>query len=144
MQAYQFRLCLTDVPENRVPFPKPAGYDPARYELLRRYPEKGGDLLESAAGLRAAGLQNADEVLGFHAAPPEFIRSDNGPDFIEQAVQDCIRRRGYKTHYIKPGSPWQDAYSGGFKSWFRDEFPNRGAFTILLEAKVLGKSYQQH
>jgi hypothetical protein len=36
IQAYCFRLCLTDVPENRVPFPKPAGYDPADYELLRR------------------------------------------------------------------------------------------------------------
>ncbi len=34
VQAYNFRMCLTDVPENRVPFPKPAGYDPLRYELL--------------------------------------------------------------------------------------------------------------
>ena len=37
VQAYCFRLCLTDVPENRVPFSQPDGYDPARYELLRRY-----------------------------------------------------------------------------------------------------------
>ncbi len=37
VQAYCFRLCLTDVPENRIPFPRPAGYDPHRYELLRRY-----------------------------------------------------------------------------------------------------------
>jgi lysophospholipase L1-like esterase len=37
VQAYCFRLCLTEVPENRVPFPKPAGYDPAHYELLLRY-----------------------------------------------------------------------------------------------------------
>ena len=37
VQAYNFRMCLTDVPENRVPFPKPAGYDPRRYELLLRY-----------------------------------------------------------------------------------------------------------
>ena len=36
VQAYCFRLCMTDHPENRVPFPKPDGYDPARYELLRR------------------------------------------------------------------------------------------------------------
>jgi hypothetical protein len=36
VQAYCFRLCLTDHPGNRVPFPKPEGYDPARYELLRR------------------------------------------------------------------------------------------------------------
>ncbi len=36
VQAYCFRLCLTDKPENRVPFSKPDGYDPGQYELLRR------------------------------------------------------------------------------------------------------------
>jgi hypothetical protein len=41
VQAYNFRLCLTDVPENQVPFPKPANYDPLRYELLLRYLEAG-------------------------------------------------------------------------------------------------------
>ncbi len=37
VQAYCFRTCMTDVPENRVPFPKPEGYDPLRYEILLRY-----------------------------------------------------------------------------------------------------------
>jgi len=36
VQAYNFRMCLTRVPENRVAFPKPAGYDAAQYELLLR------------------------------------------------------------------------------------------------------------
>ena len=36
LQAYTFRMCLTRVPENRVPFPKPPGYDPEQYELLLR------------------------------------------------------------------------------------------------------------
>lgn len=36
-QSYCFRLCLTDRPENRLPIVEPEGYDPARYELLRRY-----------------------------------------------------------------------------------------------------------
>jgi hypothetical protein len=36
VQAYNFRMCLTDVPENRLPHPKPAGYDPLRYELSLR------------------------------------------------------------------------------------------------------------
>jgi len=36
IQAFNFRMCLTKAP-NRRPFPRPAGYDPARYELLRRY-----------------------------------------------------------------------------------------------------------
>ena len=43
VQAYNFRLCLTDVPENKVPFTKPANYDPLRYELLLRYYEAGFD-----------------------------------------------------------------------------------------------------
>jgi hypothetical protein len=37
VQAYCFRLCLTEVPENRVPFTKPEGYDASHYELLLRY-----------------------------------------------------------------------------------------------------------
>jgi hypothetical protein len=36
VQAYCFRMCLTNVPENRVPFTKPEGYDAFQYELLLR------------------------------------------------------------------------------------------------------------
>ena len=36
VQAYCYRMCLTDHPENRVPFPKPDGYDAGQYELLLR------------------------------------------------------------------------------------------------------------
>lgn len=41
VQAYNFRMCLTTVEENRVPFPKPEGYDPTQYELLGRYLDEG-------------------------------------------------------------------------------------------------------
>lgn len=37
VQAYNFRICLSNKKENQVPFPKPPGYDPARYALLERY-----------------------------------------------------------------------------------------------------------
>jgi len=53
IQAYNYRMCLTDVPANRVPFPKPAGYDPRRYEIFARY---------VAAGWK--------DLLGNHAAMP--------------------------------------------------------------------------
>ncbi|WP_428667383.1 FAD-dependent oxidoreductase [Runella sp.] len=36
IQAYCFRMCLSNHPDNRIPFPKPVGYDPARYELYAR------------------------------------------------------------------------------------------------------------
>ncbi|WP_417735705.1 FAD-dependent oxidoreductase [Rosistilla oblonga] len=41
VQAYCFRMCLTNVPENRIPFPKPEGYDRARYQLLVRVFDSG-------------------------------------------------------------------------------------------------------
>jgi hypothetical protein len=44
VQAYNFRLCMTQRPDIRVPFPKPASYDPARYELLARYLQAKPDL----------------------------------------------------------------------------------------------------
>ena len=41
VQAYCYRLCMTDAPENRIPFPKPANYDPMQYELLGRVLDTG-------------------------------------------------------------------------------------------------------
>ena len=73
---------------------------------------------------------------------PEFIRSDNGPEFIAEAVKTWITQGGMKTLYIEPGSPWENPYSESFNSRFRDEFLNVEAFGSKLEAKVLGKDHQ--
>ena len=42
VMVYSFRLCLTADPKNRVPFPEPAMYDPARFEVMRRYAKSKG------------------------------------------------------------------------------------------------------
>ena len=39
--------------------------------------------------------------------PPEYIRSDNGPEFIALKVRGWIAAVGAKTAYIEPGSPWE-------------------------------------
>ena len=39
--------------------------------------------------------------------PPAFIRSDNDPEFVAEAVRDWISAVGAKTAYIEPGSPWE-------------------------------------
>ena len=41
IQAYCFRLCMSNYPDNRIPFPKPEDYDPMNYELLARSLETG-------------------------------------------------------------------------------------------------------
>ena len=73
---------------------------------------------------------------------PEFIRSDNGPEFVANAVKDWIAQKGFKTLFIEPGSPWQNCYSESFNARFRDEFLNVESFTSLLEAKVLGEEHR--
>jgi hypothetical protein len=44
VMVFSFRLCLTEDPKNRVPFPEPANYDPARFEVMRRFAKAGGKL----------------------------------------------------------------------------------------------------
>jgi len=79
-QAYNFRIIVTRDPANRVPFPKPTNYDPARYELLARlltvYPQtRFGRLfhLGAVAGgkydLNAQGLFSTDYPGGNSAYP---------------------------------------------------------------------------
>lgn len=68
---------------------------------------------------------------------PQYVRSDNGPEFIAQAVKTWLARSQVETLYIEPGSPWENAYSETFNSRFRDELLNRELFTSLAEAKVL-------
>lgn len=43
VQAYNFRMCTTDVPENRLDWPKPANYNPAHFELALRNVEAGDE-----------------------------------------------------------------------------------------------------
>lgn len=83
-----------------------------------------------------------DAAVAERGTAPDFIRSDNGPEFIAAAVQAWILERGFKTLYIAPGSPWENPYSESFNSRFRDEFLNRESFGSLLEAKVLGQEHR--
>ncbi|MEM9592083.1 MAG: IS3 family transposase [Pseudomonadota bacterium] len=75
---------------------------------------------------------------------PSFIRSDNGPEFVAQAVQDWIKAVGAKTAYIEPGSPWENGYCESFNARFRDEFLNGEIFYSLREAKILIEEWRKH
>lgn len=58
IQAYNFRLCLTDAPANRLPISKPEGYDPIQYELLARQIRAHPDLLPGHALIRLTPMPN--------------------------------------------------------------------------------------
>ena len=54
-------------------------------------------------------IEVLDELIFEHGSPV-CLRSDNGPEFIAYALQDHLKKQGIKTHYIKPGSPWEQPY----------------------------------
>ena len=72
---------------------------------------------------------------------PEFIRSDNGPEFIAQAVQDWIGAVGSKTAYISPGSPWENGFIESFNARLRDELLDGEIFYSLHEAEIVIESW---
>ena len=49
IQGFCFRMCLTNVEDNRIPIDKPEDYNPRRYEIYRRYLKEGGRLFKPVA-----------------------------------------------------------------------------------------------
>lgn len=77
-----------------------------------------------------------EELFAIHGRP-DCIRSDNGPELVAAAVQNWLQENRVKTHYIEPGSPWQNAYNESFNSIFRTTCLDRWLFSSLTEARVV-------
>ena len=80
-----------------------------------------------------AWLQKAIQQHG----APEYLRSDNGSEFIAKQVQGWLKAQHIKTIYIEPGSPWQNGFVESFHGRFRDECLNREQLWTLTEARVV-------
>lgn len=68
---------------------------------------------------------------------PACLRSDNGPELVSAAVQGWLKEKHVDTHYIDPGSPWQNAYNESFNSIFRTTCLDRWLFASMTEARVV-------
>ncbi len=68
---------------------------------------------------------------------PQYVGSDNGPEFTAKAVRKWSNRLRVKTLFIEKGSPWENGYIESFNGKIRDELLNWGIFTTLEETKVL-------
>ena len=73
---------------------------------------------------------------------PDYIRSDNGPEFVAKDLRKWLAATGSKTLYIEPGSPWENGYCESFNSKMRDEFLNGEIFYSMKEVKVLTERWR--
>jgi len=68
---------------------------------------------------------------------PEYLRSDNGSQFIAETLQTWLQRIGIKPIQIYPGSPWENGYNERFNGTLRREVLNAEWFTSIDQARVV-------
>lgn len=98
--------------------------------------------IEVGRNMTAREVIRTLEYLFVVRGAPKFIRSDNGPEFIAQALRDWLEDSKVGTLYIEPGAPWENGYNESFNGKFRDELLNLEEFTNLTEARVLSEEYK--
>ncbi len=81
-------------------------------------------------------IENLAAVMTTHGIP-QYLRSDNGPEFIARDLRDWLKAVGAAPLYIEPGSPWENGYCESFNGKLRDECLNGEIFYSLREAQVV-------
>lgn len=100
-------------------------------------------VLEVGRGFTAqAVVEHVAGVIARRGAPAH-IRSDNGPEFVAQALRRWLENRHVETLYIEPGAPWENAYVESFNGKLKDELIKGELFTSLLEAQVLTRDWRE-
>jgi transposase InsO family protein len=127
------------------------------YDFIKDQTEDGGKLkiltvldeftrespaIELGRSIRAGDVIEILEYLFLVRGAPKFIRSDNGPEFIADAIEKWLQRNNVETLYIAPGSPWENGYIESFNGKLRDDVLNREVFHSVKEAKVVVENWR--
>ncbi len=74
---------------------------------------------------------------------PDFLRSDNGSEFIAGIIKEFLVENNIKAAYIEPGSPWQNGKGESFNGKFRDECLRMEIFGNWREAEVIAEKWRK-
>jgi transposase InsO family protein len=108
------------------------------------------EFTREALAIRVARKLTSTEVIDTLAdlfiarGAPAHIRSDQGPEFVAEAVKGWIAGVGSQTAYIEKASPWENGYVESFNGKLRDELLNGEVFNTLREAQVLIEEWRRH
>jgi hypothetical protein len=122
IQAYNFRVIATNVPENRLPWPRPANYDPARYEILARY------------------LNAMTPYLG----RPLTFNEANLLRIIPNGKVDINNRNGFSSDYIGKNYDYPEgSYAVRERIWKEHEDYQKGLYYFLANDPRVPPSLQE-
>lgn len=83
-------------------------------------------------------------VMAERGAVPEYLRSDNGPEFIEAALNAWLKEQGVRPTFITPGSPWENGKCESFNGKFRQEFLDRNVHFSLRMLQIQSEWWRNY
>ena len=92
---------------------------------------------------KAAQVKEVLREVGTRCGYPQFLRSDNGAEFVAGIIKEFLAQNNIKTAYIEPGSPWQNGKGESFNGKFRDECLRMEIFGIVKEAEVIAEQWRK-
>ena len=120
--------------------------DGRRFRMLCVVDEFTREALAIRVGRRLTSADVIDALadLFIRHGVPAHVRSDQGPEFVAEAVNEWIAGVGAMTAYIERGSPWENGYVESFNARLRDELLDGEVFNTVAEARVLIEAWRQH
>ncbi len=100
--------------------------------------------LEAHTSFKSLRVQQVLTALFAGRESPAFLRSDNGSEFISRSLAVFLASSGSDSHFIKPGSPWQNAYVESFNSTLRRDCLDVEVFHNLTDAQVKLAVYRRY
>ena len=92
--------------------------------------------LEVATSLDSHRVRRILQSVVEERGAPEYLRSDNGPEFIARHLSIWLMSQGSRSHFIKPGAPWQNGHAESFMARLRAECLDAEVFFNLADAKL--------
>jgi transposase InsO family protein len=112
--------------------------------IIDEYTREGLEI-SCARSITAADVVQVLRRLFAQRGAPMYVKSDNGPECIAQRVTTWLREQRVHTHFIAPGSPWQNGHNESFNGVFRAGCLNRWLFTAVQEAKrIIGHWLEEY
>jgi transposase InsO family protein len=96
---------------------------------------------------RSFPAERAAEVLARlvrERGAPEFIRSDNGTEFVAKAMEKWREDIEVKSIFIEPGKPWQNGLCESFNSRMREECLNMELFYGVRDARATVEAWRRY
>jgi putative transposase len=94
-------------------------------------------LLKAASSYPARRvIDSLEEVMVCSGRKPQYLRSDNGPEFVAKSVRRWLEQAQVGARYIEPGAPWENGHVESFHAQVRLELLDRELFFNVREVNA--------